>query len=275
MPQFDLKYVQAAKYNNANGVTSYTDKTKVGDAMTANMELKFAEGRLYAESSLAEYLRKATGGTASIGTKYILDAAQTLLYGATTATRTVNGKEIPSMVYAKTNIPNYVGVSFYAEDAIDGETKFTCVLIKRARFGPPSMKFETVGQNVTFQTPTTTGEMLSDHSTSGEIFETAVCDTEEDAIAWCDLVLGEPAAATPTATPSAGAVASGSTITLASATAGAKIYYTLNGTTPTTASAVYNATAKPAITAATTLKAIAVKDGYSNSAVLTAAYTVH
>lgn len=274
MPYFDLKYVQAAKYNNASGVISFTDKTKVGDAMTANMELKFAEGRLYAESSLAEYIRKATGGTISIGVKYILDAAQTLLYGATAAARTVNGKTIPGMVYAKTNIPSYVGVSFYAEDAIDGETKFTCVLAKRARFGPPSMKFETVGQNVTFQTPTTTGEMLSDHSASGDIFETAVCDTEEDAKAWCDLVLGEPAAATPTATPVAGAVASGSTITLASATAGATIYYTLNGTTPTTASAVYNAAAKPAITAATTLKAIAVKDGYSNSAVLTAAYTV-
>ena len=63
MAKFDLRYIQCAKYVNTNGTITFTDKTAVGDAMQANISLRFAEGRLYAESHLAEFIRKCTGGT--------------------------------------------------------------------------------------------------------------------------------------------------------------------------------------------------------------------
>lgn len=84
--------------------------------------------------------------------------------------------------------------------------------------------------------------------------------------------LTPPQVATPTASPASGAVLSGTAITLSTTTAGATIYYTTNGTTPTTASAQY--TSPISITTATTIKAIAVKSGMTNSSVLTAAYTI-
>lgn len=80
------------------------------------------------------------------------------------------------------------------------------------------------------------------------------------------------AAATPTATPAAGAVASGTEVALASTTDGAKIYYTTDGTTPDMSSDVYSTPI--AITSAVTIKAIAVKEGNDPSAVLSAAYTI-
>ena len=55
MPQFGLRSIYAAKYNNNNGVISYSDIQHVGDAISANLELRYAEGRLYAEDMLAEY----------------------------------------------------------------------------------------------------------------------------------------------------------------------------------------------------------------------------
>lgn len=79
------------------------------------------------------------------------------------------------------------------------------------------------------------------------------------------------AATTPTASPEAGAVASGTQVTLTS-DAGAKILYTLDGTDPTMASAVY--TGPITITAAVTIKAMALVDGKDPSSVLTAAYTI-
>jgi formylglycine-generating enzyme required for sulfatase activity len=86
------------------------------------------------------------------------------------------------------------------------------------------------------------------------------------------LASGGNTVATPTADPAAGAVASGASVTLASATAGADIYYTTDGSTPTTSSAKY---ATPfAITPPVTVKAIAVKNGMANSGILTAAYTL-
>lgn len=80
------------------------------------------------------------------------------------------------------------------------------------------------------------------------------------------------AAATPTATPAAGAVVSGTQVAITSTTTNAKIYYTIDGSNPTTSSTLYEGPI--AVTAAVTIKAIAVADGYDPSAVLTAAYTI-
>ena len=75
-----------------------------------------------------------------------------------------------------------------------------------------------------------------------------------------------------TASPAVGAVAAGTTVILATATADAKIYYTTDGTEPTTASTQYTTPIK--IDTDTTIKAIATKDGLDNSDVATFAYTL-
>lgn len=189
MPQFNLKHLRAGKYNNNNGEVSYSNAVKVGDAMNVNLELRFAEARLYAEGRLAEYLREAIGGTASMGVKYILDEAQKLMFSVRSNTRTVNGKEIPSTKFGANDTGSYIGLSFYADDMIDGVKKYTCALVTKARFSYPSIIRQTKGQDITFQTPTTTGEFLPDDSSDLDLIEVATCETEEDAAAWCDLVV--------------------------------------------------------------------------------------
>ncbi len=82
----------------------------------------------------------------------------------------------------------------------------------------------------------------------------------------------ETAAAEPTASVAVGTYAAAQTVTLKDATAGAVIYYTLNGATPTTASTKYTEPIK--VTATETIKAIAVVAGHTNSSVVTAAYTI-
>lgn len=58
MPSFDLRGIKCANYVNTNGTISYTGAQSIGDAMTVDLQLKYAEGRLYAESTLAEYMKK-------------------------------------------------------------------------------------------------------------------------------------------------------------------------------------------------------------------------
>lgn len=80
------------------------------------------------------------------------------------------------------------------------------------------------------------------------------------------------AVAKPVATPASGEVASGDTVALSCATAGATIYYTTDGSVPDDTSTVYSAPI--AITAATTIKAIAVKTGLVSSGVATFVYNL-
>ena len=155
MPQFDLRHIYCAKYVNTAGSISYTNPQQVGDAMTANIEVRYAEGRLYAESTLAEYMRKAVGGTISLGIKYIKESAQQLMFGSRTKSRNISytptGSTTSTTVSATSLVlggqdeGTYVGVGFYAPDMVDGVKKYTCVLVKKALFGPPSMSLQTAG----------------------------------------------------------------------------------------------------------------------------------
>ena len=197
MPQFDLRNIKAAKYVNNQGTISYTNLTKVGDAMTANLELRNAEGRLYAESALAEYMRKATGGTISLGVKYLSDAVQQMLFGAAAKSRqitymvgtTTTTTSVSGVGFGAFTEGNYVGVAFYSPDMRDGVLKYFCCFIPKALFGPPSLSLQTAGENIVFQTPVTNGEFLASDASDKELFETAICDSEEAAKAWVDAVL--------------------------------------------------------------------------------------
>ena len=88
---------------------------------------------------------------------------------------------------------------------------------------------------------------------------------------------GTPSVATPTFSPEAGNYTTAQNVTISCATEGATIYYTTDGTTPTYEVTGINGTqytSPIAISETTTLKAIGVKQGMSNSSVATATYTI-
>lgn len=79
------------------------------------------------------------------------------------------------------------------------------------------------------------------------------------------------AAETPTFSPVPGFYTSPISVSIASGTAGASIYYTTDGTTPTTSSTLY--TAPIPLSQSTTLKAVATAAGYQNSPTVIATYS--
>ncbi len=76
----------------------------------------------------------------------------------------------------------------------------------------------------------------------------------------------------PTFSPDGGTYTETQSVTLSCATEGATIYYTTDGNDPTTNSTEYSGAIE--ISKNTTIKAIAVKEGYDNSEVATAIYTI-
>lgn len=184
MPKFDLRGMKVGKYKNTSGTVSYEAPIALGDAMNVNIALKFAEGRLYAESTLTEYVKEPTGGSISVGVKYIKTDAKTLMYGCTAET----SKD--EVTYTAKDNANYVGFGAYAPDKIDGVTKFTAFFVHKAQFGPPDVVAQTKGENIQFQTPTTTGEFLADDSTAKKLMSTTTVATEAEAITWVNEKFG-------------------------------------------------------------------------------------
>ena len=78
--------------------------------------------------------------------------------------------------------------------------------------------------------------------------------------------------ATPTANPPAGSYTSAQSVALSCGTSAAAIYYTSDGAAPTSASTLYASAIS--VTSSATIKAIGIKAGYTDSAILTAAYTI-
>ncbi|SDX37958.1 chitobiase/beta-hexosaminidase C-terminal domain-containing protein [Paenibacillus sp. CF384] len=79
-------------------------------------------------------------------------------------------------------------------------------------------------------------------------------------------------AATPTFGLAAGTYSGTQSVSLSTATSGADIRYTTNGSTPTASSTLY--TGPVSVSSSMTLKAIAIKSGMSDSSVASAAYTI-
>ena len=86
------------------------------------------------------------------------------------------------------------------------------------------------------------------------------------------LTVSLPTAATPTITPNGGSFTSSVSVTMATATAGASIYYTTDGTTPTQSSILYTGAMTLASSAAVNAKAFV--SGYNPSSMASAAFTI-
>jgi hypothetical protein len=83
---------------------------------------------------------------------------------------------------------------------------------------------------------------------------------------------GESQAVAPVFSPAAGSYSAGIQVTMSSTTPNASIYYTTDGSTPTSNSTFY--TGPLTVTDTTTFNAIAISEGFLQSAVSTATYTI-
>lgn len=129
-------------------------------------------------------------------------------------------------------------------------------------------------------TPTTASKLFSPSSPIAVPATTTIkaiavaSGYSNSAVASGTFTIDLPIAATPTFSPTPGTFTTAQSVTLADTTSGAAIYYTIDGTTPTTASNLFSPSSPIAVATTTTIKAIAVATGYSNSAVASGAFTI-
>lgn len=147
-------------------------------------------------------------------------------------------------------------------DAIGGENPLTWSIIAGSL--PVGLSLSEVG--VLSGTPTAFG-------TSNFTVKVEDLDLDADTQAFALVINPAGSVATPTFNPAGGTYSSAQSVAIASTTSGATIRYTTNGTTPTaTSGTIY--TGPVNVASSLTLRAIAYRAGFTDSAVATATYTI-
>ena len=157
--------------------------------------LRANNSRILGWQRVREYLREATGGTITFEATFFTPEMQVLAFGATQKTREITytndagaqvTENVSSVVYASDDDAPYVGFAVYSPDVINHEKKWSAIFVACAKFSPPNTTRQTRDNSIAFQTPTTTGRFLPDDTTGHVIQETAICDSELAAKAWCE-----------------------------------------------------------------------------------------
>lgn len=239
-----------------------------GKMIEANVSWERENSPLYGGDGIAENDNSITGGSLAVGTTSLPPAARVAILG----------HEVSGTTFNENADPSPEGGFWYVTSEIEGGVKkWYAYQLHKTQLGMAEDNAKTKAGAIEWQTPALEGQIMGveiDNTGKTRYRAYEVFNTYAAAKAWVDekAGVGQTPAATPTATPAAGALTAGDDVELATTTVGATIYYTTDGSTPTTGSMIYDDPI--VIYAGLTIKAIAVKAGMASSAVLSAAYTI-
>lgn len=253
MKKVGLAYPIFALLDESTGVPVYTQGKAMGKAIKYQIKYTKNSERVDADDSIDEYDNSVTGATETLGLNEIDLDIQALLYGR----QYVNGV----LSLGKDDVAPYVGHGLYTKIRKNHQTKYAGVWFYKVIYGEPDDDAETQGEKIKFNTPSIEGTAM--FAVNNMMRDVKVFDTLAEVKSWLNGLAGIlPQCSAPVASVASGSYATANSVTLTSTT-GATIHYTTNGLTPTASSPTYSTAI--AVNDDMAIRAIAVKDGYSNS----------
>lgn len=265
MAYYGLAYPTFAKLNEATG--TYSNGFRMGKAVDVDIVVNYNEAKQPGDNVTAEVVKEFKDGTIALGVTTVPVAAYNQTFG-----HEVTTTESSTKIVDKTDdLGNYMGVGLVKAEIVDGVRKFIAIWVHKTLFAEAGEKATTKGENITFQTPTLNGTIMA--LPSKEWRERVIFNTEAEALAYIDAKAGITAkCATPVADIASGTYPAAQTVSL-TAGAGEAIYYTTNGTTPSETNGTLYA-APIAVNASLAIRAIATKNGSSNSDIAVYEYII-
>lgn len=265
MAKIGLKYPVMSKYSEVNGVPTYKNGLVIGKAIKADLTINNNDASLDADDDTAESDKSFIDGTLSLNVDDLDYEVQAMALG-----HQVYGTRL---VANANDVSPFVGVAFYGPVVRKNVRKYRAVHLKKVQFAEPSESLQTKGKTMAYQTPVIPGTIMKDCNDDWK--EEEIFLTEAEAIAWVKSVsnvtgtCGAVRANVP-----AGVYTQAQEVELSTATEGATIYYTTNGTTPSATNGTAYSSAI-SIEETTMLRAVAIKASNSNSVVFDAEYVIN
>lgn len=272
MANFGLSRPWIAELNTETG--TYSNAFNLGKATNTSVTPEYAEGSLYADNQEAEYAKEFKGATVTVGTDTLPIIAKTVVFGHRTGEE---GEEISNA----NDSGKYVGYGFISREMINGVKKYMACIVLKVQFNEGEESFETKGDSITFKTSSISGKAKVIGVAYGNVkrddwrIKSPTFETEEEADQWIQTKFNVlEKCIKPVASVTGGEYTAAQSVTLTTTTAGAKIIYTDNGTTPSLTNGTQYS---KAISVDTTkaIKAIAIKDGAITSDVMTEEYIIN
>lgn len=271
MANFGLSMPWVAELDTETG--TYSNGFRIDKAISTSVTPEYAEGSLYADNAEAEYIKEFKGAAVNAGTRSLPVIAKTVMFGHR---MTDSGEEISNA----DDGGKYVGYGFISREVKDGIKKFMACILLKVKFNEGEESFETKGDSITFKTPSISGRATVIGISYGNVkkddwrIKSPFFDTEEEAEQWIKVKLNvSEQCAKPKASVAGGVYNAAQSVTLSTATLGAKIKYTTNGTIPseTNGTEYKNAVTIPETMA---VKAVAYKNDLITSEIMTEEYFI-
>lgn len=264
MPNFGLSKPWIARYNpNTN---KYSDAFKCGKAINTSITPNYNEASLFADNQIDEAVSEFKNANVTLGVNSMPLKAAPVIFGHII-------KEDGTEIHKSGDSANYVGYGFIVAEMTNGKKKYRACVLKKVLFKEGEESYETKGDSIVFKTPSLSGTALPVDNGEWRV-KSPIFDTEDGADLWIQKELDvKEQCEIPVASVPGGEYAAAQSVTLVTATTGAKIRYTMDGTTP---SATYGTEYKGAISVAQNagLRAVAYKEDAEPSEVMTEEYFI-
>lgn len=177
-----LKHPVAAKVTDESySSIQYGQGVVVGAAIRADVTIETpSDNDLYGNNGIIETDSSFSGGSITLGIDDLSDDVYCYLMGAQRTN--MLGKDVIRDSGADT--PPYVGFGYYKTGKKNNVPYYEVNWYYKLQFGKPSEATETKGQQITWQTPTIEGPVMT--LENGDWRDRARFDREEDAVAWLD-----------------------------------------------------------------------------------------
>ncbi len=189
MATVGLKYPIYAPLTETDGSASYSGGKILAKAIKADLTVEIAESILYADDSAAESSKEFRSGRIAINVDDIPDEARVDLYGHKQELAGIpEDNKTKMLVSSGTDDGKYVGFGFYCRKKVKGVTKWRAIWLTKIKFGVPNESWETKGENIVYQTPTTEGTIMLD--VEGNWKKEVTVDSEAKAKVWLNSIAG-------------------------------------------------------------------------------------